>query len=96
MAADKEKKKARMYLGVDVGGTKIQASLVDEGGMILRRKRFPTPRDGGPEPVLAQIEEAIEAVVQKDGLRPGELTAVGLRSPAWSTPTRVASSSRPT
>ena len=45
--------KDRLYLGVDIGGTKVQASLVRESGGILQRERRPTPRTGGPEQVLA-------------------------------------------
>src|SRR5574340_1358944 len=41
----------RVYLGVDVGGTKVQASLVAESGKIVNRGRCPTPRDSTPEQV---------------------------------------------
>ena len=34
----------RLYLGVDIGGTKIQASLVSESGAILGKQRQSTPR----------------------------------------------------
>jgi predicted NBD/HSP70 family sugar kinase len=40
--------KDRLYLGVDVGGTNVLASLVRESGGILQRERRPTPRTGGP------------------------------------------------
>ena len=52
-AADKQ----RLYLGVDVGGTKVQASLVEETGTILAREKAPTPRTGSPERVMAVIEK---------------------------------------
>jgi N-acetylglucosamine kinase-like BadF-type ATPase len=34
------------YIGVDVGGTKIQASLVTEFGSVLANYRCETPRSG--------------------------------------------------
>ena len=58
MASEKAGNTVRSYLGVDVGGTKIQASLIEESGTIRGRERCPTPRKGGPDAVLAVIEEA--------------------------------------
>ena len=71
----------RIYLGVDIGGTKIQASLVEESGAIVGRQRYPTPRDGGPEPVLLAIEEAAEQVLTGSELRFDDLTAIGVAVP---------------
>jgi fructokinase len=34
-----------MRIGVDVGGTKIEAAALDDGGRFLTRKRVATPRD---------------------------------------------------
>ena len=50
--------KTHLYLGVDIGGTKVQSSLVRESGEILQRERRTTPRTGGPEQVLAVIEKS--------------------------------------
>ncbi len=71
----------RLYLGVDVGGTKVQASLIEEAGGILGRQRVSTPRDGGPEPVLAAIEQAMKDVIRGAGLKTADLTAVGIAIP---------------
>ena len=45
-----------MYLGVDVGGTKVRSSLVTESGEALGRQRCATPRQGGSEEVLAALD----------------------------------------
>ena len=45
---------------MDIGGTKVQASLVRESGEIIGRERRPTPRTGGPEQVLAVIEAVMD------------------------------------
>jgi glucokinase len=77
MATDKQ----RLYLGVDVGGTKVQASLVEEAGTILGREKAPTPRKGGPERVLAVIEKTIEDVLKKGSGAANHLTAMGVAVP---------------
>ena len=76
-AADKD----RLYLGVDVGGTKVQASLVRESGGILQPERQPTPRTGGPEQVLAVIEKVIDDALSKGKVAAADLTAVGIAVP---------------
>ena len=37
--------------GIDLGGTKIQAVIVDEGYQVLGDARVPTPTEGGPQDV---------------------------------------------
>ncbi len=34
-----------LRIGIDLGGTKIEAVAMDEGGRVLARRRVPTPRD---------------------------------------------------
>ncbi len=81
MAAGEKAKKGRLYLGVDVGGTKIQASLMEESGAILRRQRSATPREGAPEETVAVIEDALEKVVEKEGLQVNSAKAIGVAIP---------------
>jgi glucokinase len=71
----------RLYLGVDIGGTKVQASLVRESGEIIGRERCPTPRKGGPERVVAAVEKCIADALQKSGIAAGDLTAIGVAVP---------------
>lgn len=46
-------------IGVDIGGTKIAAGLVDEAGHLLRSESVPTPQDAD------QIAPAVAALVKK-------------------------------
>jgi glucokinase len=78
----------RLYLGVDVGGTKVQASVVEESGGIVQRLRRSTPRDCGPEQTVATIEQAIDDLLAKAGLEPADLTAVGVAIPGVVDPGR--------
>ncbi len=71
----------RLYLGVDIGGTKIQASLVEGSGRVAGREKVATPREGGPEKVVAEIERAMETVVAAKGIGFRDLTAIGVAVP---------------
>ncbi len=81
MKASRKTNSERLYLGVDVGGTKVQASLVVESGGTIERRRCNTPRDGGPEEVLAAIEKTIDDVLAKARVEAADLTAIGIAVP---------------
>ena len=85
---DRDNDDQRVYLGVDIGGTKVQASLVRESGEIIGRQRCPTPRKGGPERVVAAIEKCMDDMVQKGGISPDDLTAIGIAVPGVVDPDR--------
>ncbi len=67
--------------GVDLGGTKIQAVVVDGSGVVQGQARNPTPRDGGPagvaEAILTTVAEAAEAA----GVAAASLEGLGVGSP---------------
>ena len=76
----------RLYLGVDIGGTKIQASLVAESGTILGRQRQSTPRPAsgspcGPEQILAGVEAVMKSVLAEANLETTDLTGIGVAVP---------------
>ena len=45
-------------IGIDVGGTSLRASVVDDHGRILDRERVPTPHS------VHALEDALAAVVE--------------------------------
>ncbi|MEQ7007182.1 ROK family protein [Actinopolymorpha sp. B17G11] len=53
-------------IGVDVGGTRIKAALVDDAGRILARAGCPTPDRSDPEAVLSAVAEIVEALRQDE------------------------------
>jgi glucokinase len=67
--------------GIDLGGTKIQTAIVDAGGEVLGEARRPTPTDGGPAGVAAQMAEALREAAQQAGVEPATLEGVGVGSP---------------
>ena len=71
--------RASYAVGIDVGGTKVSAGLVERSGRVLREARRPTP-DTGPFGVIdAVIECALEAIEE---VQSGEVAGVGLGLPA--------------
>ena len=72
---------ARARGGIDLGGTKIQAVVVDEQHAVLGQARSPTPTKGGPADVAAAMAAALREAAGAAGLQPAELTHVGVGSP---------------
>jgi glucokinase len=64
-----------LAIGVDVGGTKILAGLVDREGQILRRHERPTDTSS-QEAVVSELNAAV------DELRDDDVVAVGFGIPA--------------
>jgi glucokinase len=62
-------------IGVDLGGTKILAGIVDRNGEILRRREWPTPVASQDE-LLAALDRSVE-----DLLEPG-IVALGFSIPS--------------
>lgn len=67
--------------GVDLGGTKIQAVIMDEDDKILGQHRTLTPTVGGPDDVADTIAAAVRLATADAGLQLGEIKAVGVGSP---------------
>ncbi|HUS91720.1 MAG TPA: ROK family protein [Phycisphaerae bacterium] len=77
----KPKAARQLFVGVDVGGTKVLAALMTEAGGILAREKLATPRGKKPDFVVDAIAETIRAVAASAHAGPGELAAVGLSIP---------------
>jgi glucokinase len=69
------------YGGIDLGGTKIQAAIVDGVQNVLGSARRPTPTTGGPADVAAEMEQALRDAAKAAELDPSELAGVGVGSP---------------
>ena len=67
--------------GIDLGGTKIEAIVVDSRHQVLGAARRPTPAKGGPPDVTAELAGAMAEACQAAGVQSGELAAVGVGSP---------------
>jgi glucokinase len=73
------------YGGIDLGGTKIQAVIVDESNDVLGSARRPTPTSGGPADVAAEITRTLRDAAKAAELEGADgkpsLAAVGVGSP---------------
>jgi glucokinase len=67
--------------GIDLGGTKIQAAVVDAEGKVHGDARRPTPTTGGPEDVIAAMAEAMLEAAQKAGADTSKLGGIGVGAP---------------
>jgi glucokinase len=67
--------------GIDLGGTKIEAIIVDADNKVLGSARHPTPISGTPADVAAQMAKAITEAAEAAGTTTAELAGVGIGSP---------------
>jgi glucokinase len=67
--------------GIDLGGTKIQAVVVDDEHTVLGETRVPTPTDGGPGDVAAAMAGALGQAAEAAEVQPADLEGVGVGSP---------------
>jgi glucokinase len=74
-------RRPRLRGGIDLGGTKIEAIVVDSGNTVLGSSRHPTPTTGGPEDVAAELVKAMTGACAAVGIEPAALVGVGVGSP---------------
>ena len=67
--------------GIDLGGTKIQAVVVDGRHMILGQARRATPMVGGPPDIVAAMAATLEDAVAQAGCSTSDLAGVGVGAP---------------
>ena len=74
--------------GIDLGGTKIQAVVVDTDNTVLGQARHPTPVTGGPQDVAAAMAAALTEAAGQAGVETDALSGVGVGSPGDVDPRR--------
>lgn len=72
---------AELRGGIDLGGTKIQTAIVDEGGKVVGEARQPTPTSGGPQDVAKAMAEALREAAKNAEVETADLTGIGVGSP---------------
>src|SRR6476620_10866111 len=72
-----------IYGGIDLGGTKIQAAIVDEAAdhEVLGAKRDQTPLKGGPKAIAARMAGVLKEAAGEAGVDVAQLAGVGVGSP---------------
>lgn len=87
MILSKQRYALPLVVGVDVGGTKIAAALIDAEGVPLHRVRYPT-EISSPQATLDSIAYSIDQVIEEAGMRRADIYAVGLGIPGLIDPVR--------
>ena len=67
----------RLSVGVDIGGTKVAAGVVDEAGRVLERSQVPTPSHD-PKAVEDAIVDAVDRLRERHAIE-----AVGIGAAGW-------------
>lgn len=62
-----------MKWGIDLGGTKIEGVILDEGGKVVERRRIATEREQGYGHIVNRIVLLVEQMKDATGLRPDHL-----------------------
>src|SRR5512138_1736315 len=71
---------SRVWIGLDVGGTKIEGVAVDDQDVVLGIVRQRTNTHSAEEAVRS-IVQALRATMKSAGVTPGQVAAVGLGIP---------------
>jgi glucokinase len=71
----------KLRAGIDLGGTKMQAIVVDRSHTVLGQARLPTPTAGGPDDVIASLAQSVRDACADAGAEPADLSGIGLGSP---------------
>ncbi|MFC3502147.1 ROK family protein [Micromonospora krabiensis] len=72
-------------VGLDIGGTKTVAALVDPAGVVLDRRRAPTPARSGPTAVLDTAARLAADLLPAAGAGPVGVGTAGTVDPATGT-----------
>jgi len=70
------------WIGIDIGGTNLQAGLVDHAGSPRGRQRDRTNARAGLDALLDRLLEGISDLLAESGLDPGDLGGVGIGAPS--------------
>ena len=67
--------------GIDLGGTKIDAIVVDDAHQVLGTVRRATPTEGGPPDVVRELAAALQEAAAAAGVETSALAGVGVGAP---------------
>ncbi|WP_224367350.1 ROK family protein [Hyalangium versicolor] len=71
----------QVFGGLDLGGTKIQAVLLDEEGNVVGQARRVTPQKGGPPAIVEELFATLQEAARPLKLELASLAGVGVGAP---------------
>ena len=72
---------AEYTLGVDLGGTKVLASVVNEAGEVIARSKKRTKPERGAAAVIERIAKSARSAVEESGVDYADIKGVGVCAP---------------
>ncbi|HNS15921.1 MAG TPA: ROK family protein [Syntrophorhabdaceae bacterium] len=67
-----------MRIGIDIGGTKILAGLIDDSGSVIGKRKVPVGRDKRYEKVRAVIVDLLDDMLREKGLHGRSISKIGI------------------
>lgn len=74
-------KSTNLILGIDIGGTKVEAGIVDASGKLLHSERAPMIAGSTPEAGLRSVFTSINALLEHPHAKSAK--AIGIAVPGW-------------
>ena len=71
----------KYLVGVDMGGTKILASVIDDQGQILSRSKTATKTHQKPEHIIGRIADRVQSAMRKAKVEKDQVEAIGIGAP---------------
>jgi len=81
MAKKRGKRKPTYVVGVDLGGTKVLAAVVDGKGNVVSEAKRRTRAEQGPEAVIARVARTVRDAIQGADVPARQVLAVGMVAP---------------
>jgi glucokinase len=71
----------QVFAGLDLGGTKIQAVLLDEEGNVVSQCRRATPQTGGPPAIIEELFATLREATKLSQLESSAVAGIGVGAP---------------
>ncbi len=81
-AGSRVRKDGTYVVGVDLGGTKMLAAVVDQTGSILSEAKRPTMPGSGADKIVLRLAKTVRKAVEEAGIPFKRVSAVGVGAPA--------------
>lgn len=77
----KKKIKNKVYVGVDIGGTKVAVGLVDQAGKLFAVRKSPTPEGGSGPRIFRLVKGLIQELLKDQKINRARIRGIGLGVP---------------
>ncbi|HNW87592.1 MAG TPA: ROK family protein [Candidatus Limiplasma sp.] len=68
-------------IGIDIGGTKVNAGIVAQDGSVICKRAFPSAGAEQPRAFARMIADAADEMLAREGIDPGQVEHIGIGIP---------------